>query len=70
MNKMAVSKNISEQMSRSDLDWLQLADRLNIPLCTMKKWLNGDRIPTAYAVYRMAKVFGCTMEDIMEGVEI
>ena len=69
MNKYAVATNIEFMLACHGMSGSELAKRMNVDIMTISRWRNGHRQPSAYAVYQMAKIFGCTMEDIMKGVE-
>lgn len=69
MNRYAIAKHIEEQMTRNEMTRQQLSEALNVSRMTIYNWINHSKMPSAYAVYRMAKVFGVTMEQLMEGVE-
>lgn len=70
MDKFAVARNIESLLDKHKMHGSQLAERLGVTCNAVSNWRTGLRQPSAYAVYRMAKVFGCTMEDIMKGVEV
>ena len=42
---------------------------INVTEATMSRWISGKRQPTAYGLYRVAKVFRVDMESLMEGIE-
>lgn len=42
---------------------------IGVTHATMSRWINGVRQPTAYGLYRLARLFHCSMEELMEGVE-
>lgn len=69
MDKTAIGRNINKKMLAHGMTMRGLADSIGVTSATVCRWINGTRDPKAYAVYRMARVFGCTMEELMEGVE-
>ena len=70
MNKTAIGNNIRNLMQKNNMDSIDLANRLYpTPYATIVKWISGARQPTAYGLYRIAKVFGESMEKLMEGIE-
>ena len=69
MNKTAIGRNIYVQLLKHDMTQRDLATRINVTEVTMSRWINGLRQPTAYGLYRIAKVFRVSMEDLMEGIE-
>ena len=60
MNTRAIGDNIRLYCKIQNITLHALAD---------SKWVNGHRQITAYALYRVSKVLGVTMEKLMEGIE-
>lgn len=69
MNINAVGNNIRNRLDENCMSQRQLAQAIGVTDVTMNRWVTGWRQPTAYGLYRISKVFGCTMEDLMEGIE-
>lgn len=42
-----------------------VARLLHLPEKTIMNYENGYTVPTAYAVFRLAQYYGCTMEDLL-----
>ena len=63
-----IGKNIL-RLNAGERTYMELGAALNVSDSTISHWINGDRQPKAYALYRMAKLFNCTMEDLMKGVD-
>lgn len=68
MNTNAVGDNIKECLESRCMAQRELADHIGVTEATMSRWIRGQRQPTAYALLRMSKVFGVTMERLMTGV--
>lgn len=69
MDKLAVSRNLKEIMKQEGLDGIDLCSAGGWEPVTVSNWLAGKRIPSAYAVRRLAKILGTTMEQITEGMD-
>jgi len=69
MDRNAISRNISTRMHAAGLSRKELAIAIDIEEMTMERWLAGTRQPTVYGLWRISKVFGCTMDDLVEGIE-
>lgn len=48
---------------------IDIAQKMHVTPKTIRKWMSGEREPKAYALYRLSKLFGCTMEDLCAGLE-
>ncbi len=45
----------------------ELAKQSGVPIRTLETWAHRQRIPTnVYQLYKVAKVLGCAIEDIIE----
>lgn len=64
-----IGKNIMRRTADLGLTTRELANRIGVADTTACCWMNGIREPKAYALYRLARFFGCTMEDLCEGLE-
>ena len=42
-----------------------VARLLHLPEKTIMNYENGHTLPSAYAVFRLAQYYGCTMEDLL-----
>ena len=69
MNVYAVGRNIKLYCRMKNMTLHTLADDIGVSWVTMSKWINGHRQITAYALYRVSRVLGVSMESLMEGVE-
>ena len=69
MDTSAVALNIVYKLKENNIQPRDAAKRLNVTNETFSRWISGARMPTAYALYRMAHIFGCTMEELMKGCE-
>ena len=69
MNTRAIGDNIRLYCKIQNITLHALADSIGVGWVTMSKWVNGHRQITAYALYRVSKVLGVTMEKLMEGIE-
>ena len=69
MNVYAVGRNIKLYCRMKNMTLHELADEVGVGWVTMSKWINGRRQITAYGLYRVSKVLGVSMEQLMEGIE-
>lgn len=69
MNRYAISKNILRYLERYDMTQVQLAEKIGVNPVTMSRWMNGVRTPTVYAMKRIARALGCTIDDLVVGLE-
>lgn len=69
MDKMAIGKNIHGWLLINGVTQKKLAEEIHVTQATMSRWMNGERNPSVYALYRVAKYLGATMEELMEGIE-
>lgn len=69
MNVYAVGRNIKLYCRMKNMTLHVLADEVGVGWVTMSKWINGRRQITAYGLYRVSKVLGVSMEQLMEGIE-
>ena len=69
MNRYAISDNILKLLKDKHMTQHALAARIGVHDPTLSKWMTGQRQPSSYALYRISKVLGVTMEDLMEGID-
>ena len=69
MNRYAIGENIYRLLRKKRMTQHELALRIQSHDDTVSRWMTGQRQPSAYALLRISRVLGVTMEDLMEGVE-
>ena len=69
MNRYAIGNNISALLKQKKMTQHELAARIHSHDDTVSRWMTGQRSPSAYAVLRMSKVLGVSMEFLMAGVD-
>lgn len=69
MNKMAVANNIMAKIREWSVTERSVADMIGVTEKCVNNWVTGRRQPTAYAVLRLSRLFACSMEELMEGVD-
>ena len=69
MNKYAIGNNISALLKQKKMTQHELAARIQSHDDTVSRWMTGQRQPSAYALLRISKVLGVTMEELMEGID-
>ena len=65
----ALGKIISYQLEKNNLTQKYLAWKLGVTESAMSRWCKGEREPRGSIVYKMSKIFGCTMDELMEGTD-
>ena len=68
MNRYALGNNIDKRLREIGMTQYRLAKKLGINQGTLSKWMNG-RDPKASMIYRISKILGVTMEELMEGTD-
>lgn len=63
------SKKIIELREKSNMSINGLADRMNVDENTVALWEKGESVPSAESFYKMAKVFGVSMDTFFEDEE-
>ena len=69
MNRYAISDNIARLLKQEHMTQHELAARIGVHDPTLSKWMTGQRQPSAYALLRISRVLGVTVEMLMEGIE-
>lgn len=60
---------IRELRQKKQLSQEELARFLNVDRSSVAKWETGTNYPRAEKLMAMAKIFGCTMDELMEGIK-
>lgn len=69
MNRYAIGENIYRLLKMKRMTQHELAARIGVHDTTLSKWMTGQRQPSAYALLRISRVLGVTVEKLMEGIE-
>lgn len=69
MNRYAIGENIYRILKERHMTQKELAARIHVQEPTLSKWMTGQRQPSAYALLRISRVLGVSMEKLMEGIE-
>jgi transcriptional regulator with XRE-family HTH domain len=69
MNRYAIGNNIYRLLKQRRMTQHELAARIHSHDDTVSRWMTGQRQPSSYALFRISKVLGVTMEELMEGVD-
>ena len=67
MNTRAVGDNIKNCLEERGMQQRELADMLGVTEVTISRWIHGARQPSAFALQRISRIFGATMESMMAG---
>jgi len=69
LNIKAIGDNIGNQIARNHMTQRECAEKLHITEASMCRYIAGQRTPKATLLYRMSRLFGCTMEDLCYGID-
>jgi len=64
-----IGDNLLLRLECADMSLKDLHETTGISYSTMSNYTRGICVPNAVNLKRMAKALGCTMDDLMEGVE-
>lgn len=62
---MNVGERILYLLELHDMKQVDLARRLNLHKATISQYINGDRMPNAETLFRLADVFGVTVDYLL-----
>lgn len=69
MIKDVYSKKITELREKMGMSQASLGERVNVNEQTVSQWESGQAVPTAEEFYKMAKLFGVSMDVFFESEE-
>ena len=69
MDRYAIGNNINALLRERRMKQKELAALIGVTEPTMSNWITGIRQPTCYGLFRISKVLGVTMEELMKGIE-
>ena len=69
MNKNAIGNNITSLLTDRNMTQKEFAKEINATEACVSRWASGKRIPTAYALYRIARLFGVTVDSLLVHIE-
>ena len=67
--KEALGRNLERIVRRKGFGYRELARAAGIAQPSVSRYISGQIEPGAGALYHMAKVLDCTMEELMEGYD-
>lgn len=56
--------NIKQLRENANLTQQQLSENLNVDRSTIAKWETGEAMPRADKLPELAKIFGCSIDDL------
>ena len=68
MDRYALGRNIFNRLQEKKMSQYRLAKLLGVNQGTLSKWING-RDPKASMLYRISRILGVSMDELMEGIE-
>ena len=67
---MIIGHNIDDRRREKGITQYRLGELVGCGGKLIARWCQGRHLPNVVALYRMSKIFGCTMEDLMRGVDV
>ena len=58
--------NIKEKRNIRNLTQEELAKKMNINRSTVAKWETGESLPRADKLFKLAKIFNCTVDELLK----
>lgn len=65
LNKI-IAKNLIRYRTQSGMTQIELAEKINYSDKSISKWERGDGIPDIYVLVNLAKIYGITVNDLLE----
>ena len=69
MNRYALGNNIVNRLQEIGMSQRRLAKLIGVTESALSRWVNGQREPRASMLYKISKILGVTMDDLMKGVD-
>ena len=69
LNRYVISENIRKRLSERGMMQKEFAQKVGVNEVTMSRWMSGIRPPSLYAMFEMAKVLNCTIDDLVKGLD-
>lgn len=63
---MKIMNRIKEHRERLGLSMAELAEKIGVDASTVCLWEQGKRISKYASIKRMAKLFGCSLGDVID----
>lgn len=67
-NAKALGSNIAYWLDVRNMTQRELAEKIHTTTVSISRYVTGARVPSGPKLYQIAKVLGCTAEEIMRGV--
>lgn len=64
-----ISDNLQELRKKAGLSQEQLADQLNVTRQAVSKWESGQSVPDLDKASQLAKIFGVTVDELINGIQ-
>jgi transcriptional regulator with XRE-family HTH domain len=62
-------RRLQDLRLRAGLTQQSLAEKSGLTFFTIRNWEQGQRFPSALALYQLAQALGVTMESLVEGLQ-
>lgn len=67
-NAKALGNNIAYWLDVRNMTQRELAEKTGTTIASISRYVTGNRVPSGPKLCQIAKVLGCTAEEIMRGV--
>ena len=65
-----LGNNISFWLEVRGISQRELAERIGVTAVSISRYITGKRVASGMTLYKISRVLGCTMEDLLKGVYI
>ena len=65
-----LGRNLKLWLEVRGISQRELAERIGVTEVSISRYVNGQRVASSYTLYKISKVLGCTMEDLLRGCSI
>ena len=65
----ALGSNISAWLEKQGMSQRELAEKTGLTAASISRYISGNRVPSGPKMFLIAKVLGCSADDLMQGVE-
>ena len=60
------AKNLKDMLNNANMTQRELAEEMNVTEATVSRYINAERIPSTPNIIKMAYIFGCSTDDLID----